>query len=53
MPTENDPVLNPDAITWDDLRAEFGFTEEEEADISRRRTEMARSSLMASEEQQN
>jgi len=40
MSGENDHLVNPDAVSWDELRAEFQFTAEEEAEITRRGDEM-------------
>lgn len=33
---DNIHLRDPDAISWEDLRAEFAFSEEEEEDIARR-----------------
>lgn len=40
MSERDDPLLDPNAISWDELRAQFEFTDEEEADISRQAEEM-------------
>jgi predicted XRE-type DNA-binding protein len=36
MADDNIHLRDPDAISWEDLRAEFAFSEEEEQDIARR-----------------
>jgi hypothetical protein len=40
MTGRDDPLLDPNAISWDVLRAEFEFTDEEEAMISQYAEEM-------------
>jgi predicted XRE-type DNA-binding protein len=40
MASDNIHLRNPDAVSWEDLRAEFNFSAEEEADIARRGEQM-------------
>ena len=40
MSDKNDHQVDPNAISWDELRAEFEFTQHEEAEIARRGEEM-------------